>query len=127
PGGIDSVTPELERAFGGWQSDSEGVAMIRHPAAVVPDGLNVFIKPFEAEAQTVIYLVRPAPSFGDPGFLEATAVTTLLGGDFTSRLNSVMRETKGYSYGIQAGIANDLPDGGGLLSVSAPVQADRVG
>lgn len=127
PGDIGSVAPELERVFGDWQSDSAGMAMVKHPPAVVPDGLNVLIKPFEAEAQTVIYLVRPAPSFGEPGFLEATAVTTLLGGDFTSRLNSVMRETKGYSYGIQAGIANDLPDGGGLMSVSAPVQADRVG
>jgi predicted Zn-dependent peptidase len=127
PGDIGSVAPNLERVFGGWQGDGEGVPMLRHPPAVVPEGLNVFIKPFEGEAQAVIYLVRPAPSFGEPGFLEATAVTTLLGGDFSSRLNSVMRETKGYSYGISAGIANDLPKGGGLMSVSAPVQSDRVG
>ncbi len=127
PGDIDSVAPELGRAFGSWDSHSAGIPMLGHPPAVVPEGLNVFIKPFEAEAQAVIYLVRPAPSFGEAGFLESTAVTTLLGGDFTSRLNSVMRETKGYSYGIRAGIANDLPGGGGLMSVSAPVQADRVG
>lgn len=127
PGDISSVAPELERAFGNWQSDSPGIAMLGHPPAVVPAGLNIYVKPFEAEAQAVIYFVQPAPSFGEPGFLEATAVTTLLGGDFTSRLNSVMRETKGYSYGIRAGIANDLPVGHGLMSVSAPVQADRVG
>jgi predicted Zn-dependent peptidase len=126
-GDIGSVEAELERAFGNWQSDSAGVPMLSHPPAVVPEGLHVYIKPFEPEAQAVIYLVRPAPSFGAPGYLEAMAVTTLLGGDFTSRLNSVMRETKGYSYGIRAGIANDLPAGGGLMSISAPVQADRVG
>jgi len=127
PEGIDSVRPVLDAALGNWTSDEAGIAMLRHPPAVVPAGLHVYVKPFEAEAQAVIYLARPAPSFGEPGFLEATAVTSLLGGDFTSRLNSVMRETKGYSYGISAAIANDLPAGGGLMSVSAPVQADKVG
>ncbi len=127
PEEIGSVQPVLEAALGGWTSESEGVPMSRHPAAVVPKGLHVYVKPFEAEAQAVIYLVRPAPSFGEPGFLEATAVTSLLGGDFSSRLNTVLRETKGYSYGINASIANELPAGGGLLSVSAPVQADKVG
>lgn len=127
PEGIDSVQPALEAALGGWTSDGDGVPMVRHPAAVVPAGMHVYVKPFEPEAQAVIYLVRPAPSFGEPGFLEATAVTSLLGGDFTSRLNTVLRETKGISYGIDASLANDLPAGGGLLSVSAPVQADKVG
>jgi len=126
PEGIDSVQPALEAAFGRWQSDSAGIPELRHPPAVVPDGLHVYIKPFAAEAQAVIYLARPAPAFGENGFLEATAVTALLGGDFTSRLNTVLRETKGYSYGVSAGLANDLLQGG-LLTVSAPVQADRVG
>ena len=127
PNGIESVLPAIEAAFGTWQNDSAGVPMLKHPPAVVPDGLQVFIKPFDAEAQAVIYLVRPAPSFGEPGYLAGVAVTSLLGGDFTSRLNTVLRETKGYSYGIGASMANDLPAGGGLLSVSAPVQADKVG
>jgi predicted Zn-dependent peptidase len=127
PEGIQSVQPALEVAFGGWQSESAGIPMLRHPPAVVPPGFHVYVKPFQPEAQAVIFLVRPGPSFGEPGFLEASAVTTLLGGEFTSRLNTVMRETKGYSYGISSDIANDLPAGGGLMSVSAPVQADRVG
>lgn len=127
PDGIDSVQPALEAAFGGWQSDSIGIPMLQHPPAVVPKGLKVLIKPFAAESQAVIYFVKPAPAFGEDGFLEASAVTSLLGGDFTSRLNSVLRETKGYSYGISAALSNNLPAGGGLMSISAPVQADRVG
>jgi predicted Zn-dependent peptidase len=126
PDGIGSMQPALEAAFGGWKSDSDGIPLQRHPPAVVPEGLHVYIKPFAAEAQAVIYLARPAPAFGEPGFLEATATVALLGGDFTSRLNRVLRETKGYSYGVSAGLANDLLEGG-LLTVSAPVQADRVG
>jgi predicted Zn-dependent peptidase len=62
PEGIDSVQPELETAFGGWKSESEGIPELRHPPAVVPDGLHVHVKPFEAEAQAVIYLARPAPA-----------------------------------------------------------------
>jgi predicted Zn-dependent peptidase len=127
PEGIGSVQPALEKAFGDWRSDSAGVPMLKHPPAVVPDGVHVYVKPFAAESQAVIFFVRPAPSFGEPGFLEAFAVTSLLGSDFTSRLNTVLRETKGISYGISASISNDLPEGGGLMAVSAPVQADKVG
>lgn len=127
PEGIESVQPVLEEALGNWTSDSEGIAMLRHPPAVVPEGMHVYVKPFEAEVQAVIYLVRPAPAFGEPGFLEASAVSSLLGDAFTSRLNAVLREAKGYSYGTSSSLSNDLPPGGGLLSVTVPVQADKVG
>ena len=126
PEGIDSMQPVLEAEFGGWSSTGAGVPMLQHPPAVVPEGLHVYVAPFEAEAQAVIYLARPAPAFGETGFLEASAVAALLGGDFNSRLNGVLRETRGYSYGVSASLLSNLTSGG-LMMVSAPVQADKVG
>jgi predicted Zn-dependent peptidase len=126
PDEIDSVQPLLEAALGSWKSDSAGVPLLRHPPGVVPEGLHVYIAPFEAESQAVIYLARPGPAFGEAGFLEGSAVASLLGGDFNSRLNNVVRETHGYSYGVSAGLDSSLMTGG-VLNVSAPVQADKVG
>ena len=54
-----------------------------------------------------------------------TTANDVLGGNFLSRLNSDLRETKGWSYGVRSGISgfeNRVP-----YTVNAPVQADRTG
>ena len=51
-----------------------------------------------------------------PDFLKARVLVTLLGGYFGSRLMSNIREDKGYTYGIGAGIVN-CP-GSGVLAIS---------
>src|SRR5690606_33597053 len=56
----------------------------------------------------------------------ATAVARLLGGDFLSRLNSVIREEKGYSYGVSAGLLNNIGAGAALYA-SAPVDREHTG
>lgn len=124
--GLDAVKASMERAFGGWSSDSAGLSEIPHPSAVFADGLKVYVTPTTGNSQAIIYLARPAPAFNDPGLIEALAVARLLGGDFTSRLNHVMRETHGYSYGVGASVWSNIPTGG-LLMVQSPVQADKVG
>lgn len=124
--GLDVVTIELERAFGGWRNESAGVASVPHPSAAFSDGFKVYVTPSAGDSQAIIYVARPAPAFNDPGLIEAIAVARLLGGDFTSRLNQVMRETRGYSYGVNASVWSDAPTGG-MLAVSSAVQADKVG
>ena len=49
-----------------------------------------------------------------PHFLKARVMVTLLGGYFGSRLMSNIRENKGYTYGIGAGIVN-CPGSGALV------------
>ena len=120
------VKAELERAFGGWSNDSPGITSVPHPSAVLPEGLKVYVTPSAGNSQAIINLSRPAPAFNDPGVLEAIAVARLLGGDFTSRLNQVMREAKGYSYGVGASVWTNIPTGG-MLTVSSAVAADQVG
>ena len=51
-----------------------------------------------------------------PDFLKARVMVTLFGGYFGSRLMSNIREDKGYTYGIGAGIVN-CP-GSGVLAIS---------
>jgi predicted Zn-dependent peptidase len=49
----------------------------------------------------------------------------VLGDGFLSRLNLLIREEKGWSYGVRTGIS--APQGQRLLTVAAPVQSDRTG
>jgi len=123
---LASVEAELQRSFGGWHNDSPGIAPVSHPSAVFADGFKVYVTPSAGNSQAIINLSRPAPAFNDPGVLEAIAVARLLGGDFTSRLNQVMREAKGYSYGVGASVWTNIPSGG-MLTVSSAVAADKVG
>lgn len=123
---LAAVKAELERALGEWQNDSAGVTPVPHPSAAFADGLKVYVTPSAGNSQAIIYVSRPAPAFDDPGVIEAIAVARLLGGDFTSRLNQVMREAKGYSYGVGASVWTNIPTGG-MLTVSASVAADKVG
>lgn len=125
--GLDEVTTALERDFGGWSNDSVGLVGVPHPSATFSDGLKVYVTPSVGDSQAIIQLARPAPAFNDAGFVEAIAVGRLLGSDFTSRLNQVLREKRGYSYGVDAGVRSSIPSGGGLLTVTASVQADKVG
>jgi predicted Zn-dependent peptidase len=99
---------------------------VPHPSAAFAEGLKVYIAPSVGDSQAIIYLARPAPAFNDPGLVETIAVARLLGGDFTSRLNQVLRETHGYSYGVDASVWSNIPTGG-MLTVSSAVQADKVG
>lgn len=124
---LDKVTGELERAFGGWSNDSAGITVLPHPPAEIPPGRRIWIAPSEGEAaQSTIFLVRRAPGLDDKRLLSAMSVANLLGGSDDSRLNRVLRKTKGYSYGVNAGIWTNIPSGG-LMMLSAPVQADKVG
>ena len=62
---------------------------------------------------------------GSDDLLVFNAANNVLGNDFLSRINSDLRETKGWSYGVNAsaaGFAGRVPD-----LVTAPVQADQTG
>jgi predicted Zn-dependent peptidase len=47
-------------------------------------------------------LVFPGPALGAPEAAPARVGTIVLGGTFTSRLNALLREKKGYTYGASA-------------------------
>ncbi|KAK0331738.1 hypothetical protein LTR94_027717, partial [Friedmanniomyces endolithicus] len=62
---------------------------------------------------------------GTDDLLTLSAANNVLGNDFLSRINSDLRETKGWSYGVNAstaGFQHRVP-----YLVTAPVQADQTG
>lgn len=120
------LMPQLERAFGAWPSD-RSARPVKNLAAVSPatqSRLVVIDRP--NSPQSVIYAGRLLPITGTVQGLEPLELANeVLGNGFLSRLNLLIREEKGWSYGVRSGVT--APQGQSLLTLSAPVQSDRTG
>jgi predicted Zn-dependent peptidase len=120
---LAELTPMLEARFGTW----------RAPASA--KGVKAFSRPPAAAAERVILINRPnsPQSVIAGGFVtnvdprsDVTALTSandILGGNFLSRINMDLRETKGWSYGVRGSVS--LSEQAVPYLINAPVQADR--
>ena len=75
--------------------------------------------------QTVIQFFFPGLKELDQESTSLDAVTTVLGGSFTSRLNQNLREDKGYTYGAGASMTANASFG--YLRLNSSVRADVTG
>lgn len=78
-------------------------------------------KPEAAQSQIRIGWVGVPRS--TPDYVTLQVLNTVLGGSFTSRLNTNLRETHGYSYGAYSSF--DMRRGAGPFSAAAGVQTDK--
>ena len=122
---LAELTPLLETRFGTWATPS------------VARGSKAFTRAPVATAQRIVLIDRPGSpqSVISGGFVttvdpksDVTALQSandILGGNFLSRINMDLRETKGWSYGVNGRVA--LSENAVPYIVNAPVQADRTG
>ena len=75
--------------------------------------------------QTAIQMILPGVSATARERAALAAVTMILGGSFTSRLNRNLREEKGYTYGAGASLDTDARTG--MLRLRSAVRADVTG
>ena len=64
-----------------------------------------------------------APTRADPDHIRFVALDTMLGGNFTSRLNMNLREDKHWSYGARTRLTDAI--GQGSFRAGAGVQTDK--
>ncbi|MBN1650128.1 MAG: insulinase family protein [Bacteroidales bacterium] len=85
--------------------------------------------PKEKVLQSAIRMGNRSIKRNHPDYFALSVVTTLFGGYFGSRLMSNIREDKGYTYGIYAGIYPQLHDSSFMISseVGADVAQKAVG
>jgi predicted Zn-dependent peptidase len=82
--------------------------------------------------QSTLRLGHVAPHRAHPDYVPMTLAGTVLGGAFTSRLNHLLREVRGYTYGIRAdfGLSRRfgrfVVSGGVQTAVTAPALVDAV-
>ncbi len=123
---VADVVAALEPNFGDWRSAVAPLAPRARPAAVFASGQRVVFVPKAGASQSVVLIATQAPGTDQPGHAETIAVSRLLGADFISRINTVIREQKGYSYGT-SGEVIDTVRGASYMTIAAPVERDHTG
>lgn len=119
-GDADSKTllPKLEKAFANWKAADVPVAKIPAAPAFEKPGIYIVDKP--GAAQSVVTIGHIGVERSNPDYFPLIVMNSLLGGQFTSRVNLNLREEKGYTYGARTGWS--FRKGAGPFSASADVQ-----
>jgi len=94
---LDAV---LAGTLGGWTGDAAEPVPI--PPAAASDTGRVVIVDRPGAVQTQLLIGRTGPDRHDPVWPALVLGTYCLGGTLTSRLDRVLREEKGYTYGVRA-------------------------
>jgi predicted Zn-dependent peptidase len=92
---------------------------------VPPPSRRIFVVDRPGATQTMFFLLFPGPALGDPQTAAARIGGIVLGGTFTSRLNHLLRETRGYTYGVHASL-EQLPEAG-VRVISTRIRTDATG
>ncbi len=132
-GAVDanSVITALNARFGAWTGTAPTEPVIA--AAPVHDHEPIFLVDVPDSAQTAFYVAFPGPRIGDPVEAPTRVGTIALGGTFTSRLNALLREKRGYTYGVKAGLSQRFSAGNLVVrtrirtDVTAPALTDLLG
>ncbi len=96
---VAAVKATLEKTLGTWKSAGTAKAVLPMPAPVASKARLLFIDRPESP-QTFVRVFMPSVGYNSNNYLEYATLGTVLGGTFTSRLMSNLREDKGYTYGI---------------------------
>ncbi|MFJ4680254.1 M16 family metallopeptidase [Kitasatospora sp. NPDC088783] len=120
--GVD-LAALLESTLGRWSAEAREPAA--HGPVVGDDTGRVVIVDRPGSVQTQLLIGRIGPDRHDPAWAAQVLGTYCLGGTLTSRLDRVLREEKGYTYGVRA-FAQALRSaadgsGRGLLAISGSV------
>ncbi len=97
----ETLVPILEEQLGGWEKTGTAKNFIPAPPKHTGSGRHFFINK-TGTSQTALMVMMPAPEATSPASEPAELGAIVLGGTFTSRLNRLLREEKGYTYGARA-------------------------
>lgn len=115
-----------ERAFAGWSgAGPNGPARAASPevARRAEDASRIVVVDRPSSPQTELYLGRPGPDRRTRhGWGAYQVLAFLLGGSPTSRVDAVLREERGYTYGIRLGFRSRRS--GGICVVNGAVRAE---
>ena len=115
---IDEIVPQLEKALSNWKTGEVPAVSIPSPQTRERAGIYLVDKP--GAAQSVLMIGQIGQPRTTPDFFPLLVLNTLLGGQFTSRVNMNLREEKGYTYGART--AFDYRRGAGPFMATAGVQ-----
>lgn len=118
-----SLQSELERAFSAWPSRPGHRATARHPGTRASDAGRIVFVDRPGSVQTELHLGGPGPDRTDPlGWGPYQVLSFVIGGSPNARIDRVLREERGYTYGIRAGFRHRSR--GGLFTALGSVRGE---
>ncbi|MEZ5996599.1 MAG: pitrilysin family protein [Hyphomonadaceae bacterium] len=121
---LEEIAPLLEARFGAWRGLGEaGRKNFSVPIPAPRSRIVIVDRP--QSPQSVIYAGAVLALSGSDDTLTLAAANEVIGGGFLSRINTDIRERRGWSYGLSGVL--QLREGRLPYIINAPVQADRTG
>jgi predicted Zn-dependent peptidase len=111
----------IEQAFGDWAAGP--APLLNPPTGVSKRQLRLIERP--GAPQSTIYLGLPAIDPSQAEYLQLSLTNSLLGGEFSSRITSNIRENKGYAYSPQSAL--DVQYRTGYWILQADVTTEHTG
>jgi len=114
-----------EELFGGWKADPSASASKRDLKTAEPIASRVVIVDKPGVPQTRLLVGQTTVARNDPDFDRISIMNTVMGGGFTSRINTNLREKNGYTYGTYSSISENA--GPGRIHAFGGVRTDVTG
>lgn len=94
-----------QRHFGSWSAPTQmlGKRPANEVAAAPAAATRVILVDKPGAPQSVLIIGAPGVERDNPDYPAIQLLNTILGGSFSSRLNDILREQRGYSYGAGSG------------------------
>lgn len=110
-GKVDNTVLDLMNKEFGQMPMANGAELDDIAASIQPHAENKHFFEQKGAIQSAIRIGRPLFNKLHPDFMGMQVLNTLLGGYFSSRLMSNIREDKGYTYGIGSGLVSLMNNG----------------
>ncbi|MDO1559187.1 pitrilysin family protein [Brevundimonas sp. 2R-24] len=123
---LAEVTALLEAQLGAWRGEAGSPVGRKVFSAPIPEARpRIVLVDRPQSPQSVIYAGQVLPVSGSDDTLTLFAANESIGSGFLSRINTDIRERRGWSYGLSGNVF--LREGRAPYVINAPVQADRTG
>lgn len=121
---LAQIIPLLERSFGDWRATGPKPAKNFSVPTPPPTG-RILLIDRPNSPQSLIFGGELLPAQGTDEIIALLEANDVLGGSFLSRLNSDLRETKHWSYGVASFVSR--PQHQVPFLIYAPVQTNETG
>lgn len=115
----DDLRALLDKHFSTWKGRSSLKEVPLTPEIAPTEAVVI---PFQGAAQSAVGLARRTLGADSPEYFRELVMNEKFGGAFTSRINMVLREEKGYTYGAHSGFQRAKR--AGMFAIMASVHAE---
>ncbi|HEV2600490.1 pitrilysin family protein [Sphingopyxis sp.] len=122
---LAEVKKQLDATLGQWKAPATAKPVKHFEIAIPKPQPRILLVDRPKSPQSVILAGRVLDAKGGDDLEALRTANDIFGGNFLSRFNMNLRETKGWSYGVRTRISSDKDRI--TWVAAAPVQADRTG